>query len=241
MKTMSGPFIKHGGWRLALCVSLALLFTLPLAAQQGMLVIHLGQLRKLAIKDQEVDLGGNLLHSAAARLQQRGAQQPLQKLRRVHVVDLRFAKPVDYSALLKSITEQLSSSNWRVIVRSREAGDRAWIAEQVKNGQVTAMAIVDAKPTKLSVINIVGPMADGLASLGSIISNSVAMGLSQAAVSQATGAQKQAAQRQAQLARRHAAEMRARAQQMAAQQRAAAQKQRAAAQKLAAQQRKQQP
>ncbi|MGH9534560.1 MAG: DUF4252 domain-containing protein [Terriglobales bacterium] len=169
------PSPRFCAWRLALTLALALGLLLPLAAQtpqSGRLRLNLGHLAKRAAKFNQVTLSGAMLRSMAGNKTDPQAAAVLAHLQGIYIRELKFAKPGEYSPHdLRAITDQLSAPGWETIVRHRDAQDHklAWIAvRRNSEGVITALAILDAAPTKLTVVNIVGPLPQGLGSLGAL-------------------------------------------------------------------------
>lgn len=156
-------------------LAIACLFALPLAAQSGRLRLNLDHLAKRAVKSNVVTLSGSMLRSMAGNsgMGHTGNAQAdavLAHLKGIYIRELKFAKPGEYSQRdLHAIMAQLAAPGWQTIVRHSSAKEQAWIAVRHNDeGVITALAILDAKPTKLSIVNIVGPLPDGLGSLGAL-------------------------------------------------------------------------
>lgn len=148
----------------------------PAAAQQaaGRLHFNFQQLAARASGHNEVELDAATLHDligSQGKLAEQNPQlaQVLGGLKGVYVHDFEFARPGAYSpADLEPVLRQLSSPPWHVIVRSDESNERAIIAVQHDEEMITALAIVSIEPNEVAVVNVVGRLPNGLASLGAL-------------------------------------------------------------------------
>lgn len=152
---------------------LALAVALPLAAQTaspGRLRLNLEALAKRAKSFNQVSLNGATLRSLVGSETNPQAANLLAHLQGIYVRDLEFARPGEYSPRdLRALEAQLSAPGWHTIVHVRNATERTWIAVRHNSeGIITALAVLDAEPTELTVVNIVGPLPRGLASLGAL-------------------------------------------------------------------------
>lgn len=129
--------------------------------------INLDFLNKLAAKASKsasVSLNQSMLQAAAANLNAKNNAQGkafLEHLKGVYVRSFTFDKPGEYShADLEKILDQLRSGGWVNIVNAEKKaeGETSAIYEMNEGGEMIGMVIVAAKPKKLSVVNIVGPM-----------------------------------------------------------------------------------
>lgn len=175
IRASAGRRMRGSAGTLAATLGLALLFALPLAAQSGRLRLNLDHLAKRAVKSNSITLSGSMLRSMIGNSAMGHSGNPqadavLAHLKGIYIRELKFAKPGEYSQRdLHLIMAQLAAPGWQTIVRHSSADEQAWIAVQRNDeGVITALAILDAKPTKLSVVNIVGPLPQGLASLGAL-------------------------------------------------------------------------
>lgn len=146
---------------------------LPLAAQTaspGRLRLNLDALAKRAKTANQVTLDGSTLRALVGSETNQQAASVLAHLKGVYVRDLEFARPGEYSpADLRGITAQLAAPGWHTIVHVRDTHEHTWIAvRHNREGIITALAILDAEPTQLTVVNIVGPLPKGLASLSAL-------------------------------------------------------------------------
>lgn len=166
MKKSTAPLVSFAAAFLALAMAL------PLAAQTaspGRLRLNLEGLAKRAKSFNQVTLSGATLRSLVGSSAQESpeAAKILAHLQGIYVRDLEFARPGEYSPRdLRAIEAQLSAPGWHTIVHVRNADEHTWIAVRHNNeGIITALAVLDAEPTELTVVNIVGPLPQGLASL----------------------------------------------------------------------------
>ncbi len=138
----------------------------------GRIIFQVGNLAKRASKYTQVSLDRSLIQmflSTAKNQPGQAAQaaHALRGLKGVYVQDLKFTHPGEYSmSTVASIARQLRNPAWITIVRSRSAKENVWVSVQRNREMITALAIVDAKPRELALINIVGPIR--LNELGSL-------------------------------------------------------------------------
>lgn len=144
--------------------------TLTVAAQQPRLSIDLHGLDRQARENTQIALDGPMLRAAASNADgDAEAQQALKNLKGVYIHHLEFASPVTYPpGLLKGIASQLGAPAWHMIVQTRDGHEQTWIAVQRDREVVTALALVNAQPNELTIINIIGPLPHGLASLSAL-------------------------------------------------------------------------
>jgi len=155
------------------------LLTLPAAAQQGRLNVDLKDVAKNASENSQITLDGDMLRMALHNDKNATpeAQEVLAHLQGIYIQDLAFKQPGQYPAsVVKKIEDQLSKPEWHTIVRDTSAKEQSWIAVQRNNEMITAIAIFDAEPKELSIVNIVGDLPHGLASLSALGSLGGAMG-----------------------------------------------------------------
>ncbi len=145
---------------------------MPPMAEPGRILFHLGTLVKRASKYTQVSLDRSMIQMflSAAQTQPGQAGQAahaFRGLKGVYVQDLKFARPGEYSmATIAAIARQLRNPAWITIVRSRSAHENVWVSVQRNRELITALAVVDAKPRELALVNIVGPIR--LNELGSL-------------------------------------------------------------------------
>lgn len=142
-------------------------FSLPAFGQSPRLDIkNLESLAKKAAEVVDVDLDGSLLKLASKFMTDEDDREGLEimkNLKGVYVKSFRFDKPGEYSPEdVEAIRSQLQAPAWSRIVssRSRRDGETAeiYLMTERGGGNVLGMAIIDAEPTELTVVNIVGPI-----------------------------------------------------------------------------------
>ena len=140
---------------------------MPRTSQPGRIFFNLHGLAKKASKYTQVSLDHAMLQMAMSGAKNPGARSMLNGLRGVYVQDLKFARPGQYSmSTVAAIARQLRNPAWKVLVRSRSAREQVWVCVQRDRETITALAVVDAKPRELALVNIVGPI--NLSQLGSL-------------------------------------------------------------------------
>lgn len=140
-----------------------------LYAQDGKL--NLSRLNGLASKAEQVanvDLEGPMLKLAAGNLneknptpKQKAEQEMIEHLKGIYVRSYQFSKPGEYShADVENVLEQLRSGGWTSVVNVEKKNEGEMTAVYVMNegGEPVGMAVISAKPTKLTVVNLVGPV-----------------------------------------------------------------------------------
>ncbi len=139
---------------------------MPPLADPGRIIFDVGNLAKKAVKYDQVSLDRSMLRMFL-NSQKGPMANMLSGLRGVYVQDLKFARPGEYSmTTVTSIARQLRNPAWITIVRSRSARENVWVCVQRDREMITALAVVDAKPKELALVNIVGPIR--LNELGSL-------------------------------------------------------------------------
>jgi hypothetical protein len=138
---------------------------------------NLEPLAKKASEVVDVNLDGPLLKLASKFMAQdddpedRSALGITKDLKGIYVKNFEFEKPGEYSqADLETIRAQLQSPAWSRIVtaRSKHEGETTeiYLMTAGDGGTVLGMAILNAEPKELTVVNIVGPIdMDKLSSL----------------------------------------------------------------------------
>lgn len=129
----------------------------------------LNNLAGKASKVTNVNLDGPMLE-AAARNEQSSTQknaaerQMLQHLKGIYVRSYEFEKPGEYShADVERVLKQFRSGGWSNVVNVEKKADGETTEVYVMNqhGETLGMAVVAAKPKKLTVVNLVGPVDFG--------------------------------------------------------------------------------
>lgn len=134
--------------------------------------INLDSLNKLASKASKVasiNLAGPMLEAAARNSQHsspknEAEQQMLQRLKGIYVRSYEFEKPGDYShADVEKLLKQLRSGGWSnvVNVEKKAEGETTEVYVMNEHGETLGMTVVAAKPKKLTVVNLVGPVDFG--------------------------------------------------------------------------------
>jgi hypothetical protein len=141
--------------------------SLPALGQNPRLDIkNLEPLAKKASEVVDVNLDGPLLKLASKFMTEEDDREGLEivkNLKGIYVKSFTFDKPGDYSpADVEAIRSQLQAPAWSRIVswRDRREGETAeiYLMTASDGGNVLGMAIIDAEPTELTVVNIVGPV-----------------------------------------------------------------------------------
>jgi hypothetical protein len=138
---------------------------------------NLEPLSKKASEVVDVNLDGPLLRLASKFMAaddndgDRDALGVIKNLKGIYVKNFEFDKPGEYSqADVEAIRIQLQSPAWSRIVsaRSKHEGEttEVYLMTASDGGTVLGMAIINAEPKELTVVNIVGPIdIDKLSSL----------------------------------------------------------------------------
>lgn len=140
----------------------------------------LNHLAGKATKVTNVNLDGPMLE-AAARNERSSSQKPaaeqqmFQHLKGIYVRSYDFEKPGEYShADVEKVLKQLRSGGWSNVVNVEKKADGETTEVYVMNqhGETLGMAVVAAKPKKLTVVNLVGPVDFGqLSDLGQVFNS----------------------------------------------------------------------
>ena len=142
-------------------------FSSPALGQNPRLDIkNLEPLAKKASEVVDVNLDGSLLKLASKFMTDEDDREGLEiikNLKGIYVKNFEFDKPGDYSpADVEAIRSQLQAPAWSRIVsaRSRREGENTeiYLMTGADGGNVLGLAIIDAEPTELTVVNIVGPI-----------------------------------------------------------------------------------
>lgn len=160
-------------WIAVAVALLASAVALPLAAQApqpGQLRLDFKRLAKHATAVNQVTLSGSMLRNMAAQSKDPQARQVLGHLQGIYIHQFKFAQPGEYSPSdLGTISRQLASPRWHIMIQHQNATEHDWIAVQRNSeGIITALAVVHANPTSLAIVNLVGPLPNGLASLSAL-------------------------------------------------------------------------
>jgi len=147
--------------RKLLIITIALCVTAPAYAQR--LAFDVPGLADRASEVVDVTLDGPLLRMAAKFLSnndtdERNAREIVQKLEGIYVKSYTFDKDGQYdAAVVEHLRTQLAS--WKKIVQVRERfGDNTDVYVQMRGEEVTGLAIINAEPRELTLVNIVGPI-----------------------------------------------------------------------------------
>jgi len=135
---------------------------LNLEAQQ----VDLSSLDKLATKAKEssnVTLDAEKLKMVSGFLsdtdgKQKKAQELISGLKGVFVRTFEFEKPGAWTpADLDPVRKQLRAPGWSRVIEVKEQGESTEVY-MYKAGQETALAVIAAEKTELTVVNLVGPL-----------------------------------------------------------------------------------
>lgn len=127
---------------------------------------NLEPLAKKASEVVDVNLDGALLRLAGKFMTDEDDREGLEiikNLKGIYVKNFEFAKPNEYSpADVESIRGQLQTPSWSRIVsaQNKPEGETSeiYLMTASDGGTVLGMAIIDAQPKELTVVNIVGPI-----------------------------------------------------------------------------------
>jgi Domain of unknown function (DUF4252) len=125
--------------------------------------LDLSSLDKLAVKASNVtnvNLDRDALQLASGHVSEK-QHNLLQRLKGVYVRDFEFSKPGEYSRSdVDAILKQLRSAGWKGIVNveDKKSGEITDVYLMSEGGQTVGMAVVDAEPKELTVVNLVGPI-----------------------------------------------------------------------------------
>ena len=142
-------------------------FSPPAFGQNPKLDIkNLEPLAKKASEVVDVNLDGALLKLASKFMTSEDDQEGLgiiKNLKGIYVKNFEFDKPGEYSqADVEAIRGQLQTPSWSRIVsaQSKHEGEttEVYLMTASDGGTVLGMAIIDAEPKELTVVNIVGPI-----------------------------------------------------------------------------------
>jgi hypothetical protein len=153
---------------LTLCAAMLLgAFDLRAFGQDPRLDIKsLEALSKKASEVVDVNLDGPLLKLASKFMtdeDDREGLEVIKNLKGIYVKSFTFEKPGDYTpADVEAIRSQLHAPAWSRIVSDRDKREgeitEIYLMTERDGGNVLGMAIIDAEPTELTVVNIVGPV-----------------------------------------------------------------------------------
>jgi hypothetical protein len=150
---------------LLFCIALMIMAALPAAAQEGRIRLTLDALDHKAAEVAEVTLDGPMLQLGIKLLSNEDhdvdAVRVLSQLKGVYVRNYRFDHEGEYSERdLDGIRQQLQAPGWAkvVSVHSRRDSENAEIYVMSGANGVAGLTIVAARPTELSVVNLVGPI-----------------------------------------------------------------------------------
>jgi len=142
-------------------------FSLTAFGQNAKLDINnLEALSKKASEVVDVNLDGPLLKLASKFMtdeDDREGLEVIKNLKGIYVKSFTFEKPGEYTpADVEAIRSQLQAPAWSRIVsdRNKREGEIAeiYLMTEREGGNVLGMAIIDAEPTELTLVNIVGPV-----------------------------------------------------------------------------------
>ena len=145
-------------------------FSPPAFGQNPKLDIkNLEPLAKKASEVVDVNVDGPLLKLASRFMAaddnpgDRDALGVIKNLKGIYVKNFEFDKPGEYSqADVEAIRSQLQSPAWSRIVSARNKNEgettEVYLMTASDGGTVLGMAIINAQPKELTVVNIVGPI-----------------------------------------------------------------------------------
>jgi hypothetical protein len=127
---------------------------------------NLEPLAKKASEVVDVNLDGSLLKLASKFMTDEDDREGLEivkGLKGIYVKNFEFDKPGEYSqADVEAIRNQLQTPSWSRIVSARSKHDgettEIYLMTESDGGKVLGMAIINAEPKELTVVNIVGPI-----------------------------------------------------------------------------------
>ena len=127
---------------------------------------NLEPLAKKASEVVDVNLDGALLRLASRFMTDEDDREGLEivkNLKGIYVKNFEFDKPDEYSpADVQAIRSQLQTPGWSRIVSAQDKREgetsEIYIMTAGDGGAVLGMAIIDAEPKELTVVNIVGPI-----------------------------------------------------------------------------------
>ena len=154
-------------WKVFVCGGLAAV----LSAQQFQ--INLDQLAAKSSNTVDVSLNGSMLQFGAKFLngkdpEEAKVQKLLNGIQGIYVKSYQFKQPNAWSnADLDTIRNQLRAPQWSRIVGVKGHEEISEIYVRTESQKVTGVAILSAKPTELTVVNIVGTIdINSLSDLG---------------------------------------------------------------------------
>jgi hypothetical protein len=154
---------------------LALAAAVVVLAAPQQFQLDLDNLSAKAANAVDLSLNGATLRFAAKFLDghdpdEAAIQKLIGALQGIYIKHFEFKHEGEWTqADLDRVRNQLHSPEWERIVgvKSAEEGSNAEIFLHVENGKNTGLAIIEAEPREVTVVNIVGPVdLEGLASLG---------------------------------------------------------------------------
>ena len=137
--------------------------------------LNLDGLAAKASNSIDLSLTGSTLRFAAKFLDAHDPDEAqvkklIEGLQGIYIKHFEFKREGEWTpADLDRVRNQLHAPEWdRIVgVKSSEEGSNAEIYLHVENGKNTGVAILEAEPRELTVVNIVGPVdLEGLADLG---------------------------------------------------------------------------
>jgi hypothetical protein len=144
------------------------LFLLAAAAASLLLAqrlqLNLDHLAKKAAKTENVDLDSSMLQAAGNFLDDKGKDEKnvmgmVKGIQGIQVRSFKFDKPGEFTeADIEQIRSQLRGPGWSRIVSEydRKSGKIEEVCLHRTGDKVDGLVVLDVKPTKLEVVNIVG-------------------------------------------------------------------------------------
>lgn len=140
------------------------------------LQLNLDHLAKKASKVEDVNVDGSMMQTAGSFLsdkskEEKAAKKLVKGMNAVYVRSFKFDKPGEFTeADIDIVRRQLQTPGWSRMVSEidRKAGKIEEVWFHSTNGKSDGMVVLDIKPTKFEVVNIVGSVDMGkLSEMGS--------------------------------------------------------------------------
>jgi hypothetical protein len=140
------------------------------------LQLNLDHLAKKAAKVEDVNVDGSMMQMAGSFLSdkdndEKQAKKAIKGMNAVYVRSFKFDKPGEFTdADIDAVRTQLQAPGWSRMVSSvdKKAGKIEEVYFHKTNGKSDGMVVLDIKPTKFEVVNIVGAVDMGkLSDVGS--------------------------------------------------------------------------
>lgn len=163
--TLTQTKVKWAAAIFTVCLMLTCLASGAFAQNAKLNLSFLDKLSAKASKVVNVNLDQPMLQVATRNVKEKGAalrgNEMLQHLKGVYVRVFQFDKPGEYShADVEKVLKQLRSGGWEnvVNVEKKKEGETTAVYVMKDRGETLGMTVVAAKPLKLTVVNLVGPV-----------------------------------------------------------------------------------